>query len=150
VAGSLVTGLPEAFVVDTSVAIKWYVPEPGAAAAIALLHGGYRPYAPDHIAAELGNVMWKKARRSELTPSEAATIADQFATACPVTLRPVLTLLRPAVEIATRFDRTVYDALYLAVAISEGVPFVTADQRLHNALTSTSLAPYIRLLAAIP
>lgn len=148
--GASSTSPPAGFVVDTSVAIKWYVPEPGAAAAVALLQGGFRLYAPDRIASELGNVLWKKARRSELTPSEAAMVAEQFAVACPVTLRPTLALLRPAVEIAARFDRTVYDALYLATALSEGVPFVTADQRLHTALTLTPLAPFIRLLGSVP
>jgi predicted nucleic acid-binding protein len=54
-----------------------------------------------------------------------------------LTTVPSLTLLKSAFGIATAFDRTVYDSLYLALAIHLNVHFVTADERLANALAAS-------------
>jgi predicted nucleic acid-binding protein len=50
-------------VVDASVVIKWFVPEPGSAAARQLLGQDHEFYAPDFLFAETANVLWKKFRR---------------------------------------------------------------------------------------
>ncbi|MBI2941517.1 MAG: type II toxin-antitoxin system VapC family toxin [Chloroflexi bacterium] len=136
-------------VVDASVAVKWYVPEVGTAEATAILNGGDSLLAPDLLVAEFGNVIWKKVRRGELSPSEASDVADAFVAACPLALRPASAFLRPALDIATRWQRTVYDALYLAVALAEGCPLITGDDRLVRALSSTELAKVVRPLLAV-
>jgi predicted nucleic acid-binding protein len=46
------------------------------------------------------------------------------------------TLLVEAFAIATAFDRTVYDALYVALAVDSKSQLVTADERLANALAA--------------
>ena len=46
-------------------------------------------------------------------------------------------LARVAVGIALATGRTVYDSLYVAFAADEGCQFVTADERLVNALAGT-------------
>jgi predicted nucleic acid-binding protein len=38
--------------------------------------------------------------------------------------------------IATAFQRTVYDALYVALAVTSKAQFVTADERLANAMAA--------------
>ncbi len=135
-------------VVDASVAIKWYVPELGSADAVAIFQTGHDLLAPDLLVAELGNILWKKVRRGEISADEGGVIVDAFLTACPLALWPSGPLLRPALEIATAFDRTVYDSLYLAVALAEGVPLVTADERLENALRGTPLEHTVQRLGA--
>jgi predicted nucleic acid-binding protein len=45
-------------------------------------------------------------------------------------------LLPEAFAIATAFDRTVYDSIYVALAITSKSRLVTADERLANALAS--------------
>ena len=40
---------------------------------------------------------------------------------------------------AVTHQRTVYDALYLALSLREQCPWVTADERVVNALASTFL-----------
>jgi predicted nucleic acid-binding protein len=54
-------------VVDASVAIKWYVPEIHADAAVRILEGDFVLCAPDLIGAELANAIWKKVRRAEIS-----------------------------------------------------------------------------------
>ena len=132
-------------VVDTSVAVKWYVPEPGAEHAVALRLAGNDLVAPELLIAELGNVLWKKVRRGELDGAEAAEIADAFVRACPLRLRPSLPYAALALDLALRFERSVYDTLFLAVAVAEGGSYVTADERLVHALAQGDLAPLVRL-----
>ena len=55
------------FVVDASVAVKWLVNEQASEAAHRLLNSEERLVAPDFIVVEVGNVLWKKLRRGELT-----------------------------------------------------------------------------------
>ncbi len=125
--------LPEKLVVDSSVAVKWYVPEKGAAEAASFLSPGVQRLAPDLLASEFGNVLWKKVRRGELTAAEATEICGAFVSSSPVTLLPASAYLCPALEIATRRGCTVYGSLYMALAVAEDCPLATADAGLAGA-----------------
>jgi predicted nucleic acid-binding protein len=46
---------------------------------------------------------------------------------------PSLPLFQDAFTIATTFDRTVYDSIYIALAIEINATFLTADECLANA-----------------
>ncbi|HEY8951495.1 MAG TPA: type II toxin-antitoxin system VapC family toxin [Candidatus Dormibacteraeota bacterium] len=135
-------------VVDTSVAVKWYVPEPGAASAARLLGLGDELLAPDFLLAEFANVLWKKLARKELESSEAATILDAFLHTPPIELSPTLPILRPALELATAIRCSVYDALFLALAVAESGKFVTDDDKLVRLVQATPLDPYVISLAS--
>ena len=134
-------------VIDTSVAVKCYVPEPGATAAAELLGKSYLLLAPDLVGPELGNVLWKKVRRGEITATEAQEVARTFVQAPPVRLIPSAAYLPAALDIAVRHERTVYDALYVALAVDRGGRYVTADERLVHALVATELAPFVQQLS---
>lgn len=136
----------EKVVVDASVVVKWYVPEVASGDASRLLDGTTARFAPDLLVAEFGNVLWKKVRKGELSDLEAHQIAEGFVSACPVALHALTPYLRSALEIATRRQCTVYDALYLALALSEGCQLATADARLANLLAGTELEGVVRLL----
>ncbi len=45
-------------------------------------------------------------------------------------------LIHRAFSIAIKFDRTIYDGLYIAVAMEYGIQLVTADEKLVNAVMS--------------
>jgi predicted nucleic acid-binding protein len=137
---------PAVVVIDTSVAVKWYVPEPGADKAVALRQPSNDLVAPDLLVAEFINVMWKKVRRGELERAEAREITDAFVRACPLRLRPSLPYSTLALDLALRFDRSAYDALFVAVALAHDGAYVTADERLVNALAHSELGPVVRLL----
>lgn len=140
----------KSYVIDANVAIKWYVPEVLAQRAVYLLreatNGGVALFAPDLIWAELGNVLWKKLQRNELDAEIIRQILGAVAVAFPVETVPCSLLLAAAFEIASAFNRTVYDSLYIALAQSMQATFITADERLVNALGQTSLGPTIRFL----
>lgn len=134
---------PAVLVVDTSVAAKWYLPEPGSPAAVDLLEGGYALLAPDLIVPELGNVLWKKVQWGEITAADAHRVAGAWVEACPVRILASAPYLSAALEIALRHGRTVYDALYLALAVERAGRYVSADDRLVHALAGTELASVV-------
>ena len=135
----------ETLVVDASVAVKWFLPEPDAQPAVALLRAGHRLIAPDLLWIEVGSVLWKVARRGSLTADEAERMVSDAA-AFPVEIFESGTLLTETMRIATATDRTVYDSLYVALAAREGAVMVTADERLVNALANTNWADAVQRL----
>ncbi len=124
-------------VVDSSVAIKWFVPELFAAEAAAILAayqaGTLTLLAPDLIYAELGNIVWKKQTLQGLAAADAARIIGDVRT-LGLTITPSAELLSDAYRLAVAHRRTVYDALYLALGVRENCAVVTADERLVNAV----------------
>ncbi len=130
-------------VVDASVAVKWYVPEIHSDKATVLLDDDCELHAPDLLVPEFGNILWKKFVRKELGDSEIIPIVRALQTV-PLRIYSSRELLEGAVEIATHTSRTVYDCLYLTLAVSLNHPLVTADDRLFNALQNTHFSSSIR------
>lgn len=137
------------FVVDASVGLKWFVPEIHQAHAQRLQDPGLTLHVPTLFDVEIGNILWKKVRRGELTRAEADAILAQ-ALLLPLTRHPEAPLLTSAFDLADRTGRTVYDSLYLALALQVGGQFVTADQRLYNALAATELAAHLCWIEHVP
>lgn len=125
------------FVVDASVALKWYLPEPHSQHALRLRKGSLPLDAPDLLHAEVANALWKRVQRSELATDEAASIAAALA-AMPVETHPARLLAAAALQIACATRLTVYDSLYLATALLTDRPLVTADRRLYDVARRTS------------
>ena len=130
------------FVVDASVAAKWFLPdEPLGAQALHLFdryaQGDVRFLVPDLFWAELSNIFWKSVRlrriRIRSAQSALASLRDRR-----IPTFPSLDLLDSAFRIAATFDRTVYDALYVALALHSKSQLVTADEKLAH-----SLAPHL-------
>jgi predicted nucleic acid-binding protein len=126
-------------VVDSSVVAKWVLPESDSAAAQQLVvqaaSAGDRLIVLDLVFPEAGNAVWKRFRQKLITLGEARELLDALAHV-PVVVEPAAALLAPAFEIAARYDRTVYDALFVALAQQLGVKGVTADEPLCNAVRS--------------
>src|SRR5579884_1513557 len=112
----------EYLVVDSSVAIKWFVNEPHSAEARRILNGYHAGtlgfLAPDLIYAEVGNIIWKKQRFQGLAVPDGQLILDTFRTYA-FTLTPTSVLLGDAYQLAVSHQRTVYDAMYLALSLRE-------------------------------
>ncbi|MBX6377531.1 MAG: type II toxin-antitoxin system VapC family toxin [Clostridia bacterium] len=133
-------------VVDASVAAKWYVPESGSDRAAVVLSSVERRVAPDLLAVELASVLWKKARRGELEKAEAKEILDAFLASGPVELLPFLPYLSAATDLALAAGCTVYDGLYIAVAVAVEGRLVTADARLAELAGRAGFGRYVTVL----
>jgi predicted nucleic acid-binding protein len=127
-------------VVDACVAAKWLLPAAGEGLLEQADHLIARHVkrelqllAPDLIEAEIGNVLWKAARRKRISPADAENSLRRF-TELGIESIPTSDLLGKALQIAVAYDRSFYDALYVAVALATKTELVTADERLVNAL----------------
>lgn len=127
------------FVVDASVAIKWFVPEVHHEAARRLVREGFELLSPELVRSEVGNVVWKKWRRGELSAGEAVAVLRDFGR-FPLRIRSSESLMEGAWTVAERFGRSFYDGLYVALAVETESSLVTADLRLYNALRDDALA----------
>ena len=131
-----------ALVLDASVAAKWFLPragEPLAEEAVALLRryaeGAIQLTVPDLFWAELGNILWKAVRAGRI-PEKAATEALTGILGYALPTVGGRELSEDALAIALSTGRTVYDAMYVALAVQRGCTFVTADERLVNSLAT--------------
>jgi predicted nucleic acid-binding protein len=117
------------WVVDASVAAKWFFEEDLTGAARTLLQSGDLLLAPDLLLLEVGNVAWKRVQKKETSPEQARAIAATL----PLVLShmvPVTELFERAADLALRLGHPIYDCAYLALADARDLPFVTADRRL--------------------
>jgi predicted nucleic acid-binding protein len=137
------------FVVDASVAIKWFLPEDHSDAALRLLAQQHTLYAPDLIFSEFSNVLWKRIRKNEISKSEADSTLESLL-ALPLQVQPSQSLIPLALEIACRVNRTVYDSLYLAAAIALPSLLVTADGKFYRALSKGPLSAQLLWVEDIP
>lgn len=128
-------------VVDASVALKWVLPEPDTAVAVALLNqwltGRVRIVAPSWFAGEVANILYRRARRGTFTmpdAHEALTGVLDVVERLPESA----TEAHRAIDIADATARSAtYDALYLSLAMVLGAEYWTADEIFYNATRNT-------------
>ena len=128
------------FVLDASVAAKWMLPAKAELLrpqAYRLLDaygvGDINLIVPDIFWAECGNIVWKAVRQQRFGRDEAEiAILSMLNRSIPTV--PSATLLPKALSIAIDFGRSVYDCLYVALAVRSQTQLITADERLANAL----------------
>ena len=120
------------FVVDASVAAKWFLPEQHTAEARSLLLSTHDLIAPDLIQSEFTNILLKLVRRAELSIAQARIAISRMPTL--VRVISVEPLMRSTLDLALRYDRSAYDAFYVTLALKSPCQLVTADRKLFNAL----------------
>ncbi len=137
-------------VIDSCVLAKVVLTEPDSPKALALLANslaqGDRLVVLDLAFPEVGNVIWKKRRAGLVTSQEAEKLLEDLLCS-PVHIEPALPHLRRALEIAVRYDRAVYDALFVALSEWLSAEAVTSDGPLFNTVSGDF--PLVRLLAGI-
>ncbi|MBV8106169.1 MAG: type II toxin-antitoxin system VapC family toxin [Hyphomicrobiales bacterium] len=120
------------YVVDASVAVKWLVNEAFSAEATRLLDGAATLIAPELLFAEATNAMWALCRRADITRADLAEAINVLKSA-PVSVPvPMRQLAASAARLAADLDHPAYDCFYLALALQEQYPVVTADRRFYD------------------
>ena len=126
----------EAALLDTSVAIKWFVTEEDSERALDLQQAHLRDdlqlYAPDVLLMESANAL----RYAGLTEERILQDLGTFF-ALGVEIIPFsLDALNSAVTLSLEHDLAVYDAYFLALAQAMEIPLITADRKMLSRLTA--------------
>jgi predicted nucleic acid-binding protein len=120
------------YVVDASIAVKWLVTENFWEQAVRLLDEELMLIAPELLFAEAGNALWAMCRRGIITKAdfaEAVGVLSAAPVSVPVSMGHLAT---SAGSLATDLGHPVYDCFYLALAVQEQLPVVTADRRFYE------------------
>jgi predicted nucleic acid-binding protein len=134
------------FVVDASLVIKWFVPEINSEAARRWLDASHDYVAPDLLFSETGNTVWKKVRRKELEEIEGRQLVRDLAQIAVETVA-TRSLLQDALTLALTAGITVYDAMYLTLAVRLEAQVITGDDRFADKVAEHPLlAQHIRRL----
>lgn len=120
------------YVVDASVVVKWFVTEELSGEAAALLERGATLVAPELVFAEVSNALWAMRRRGEIGAADFDDATDALRAAPFAIPHPMRRLAAAAARLAVDLDHPVYDCFYLALAVLEQYPVVTADRRFHD------------------
>ncbi len=122
-------------IVDASVILRAFFPDEDQAQAQALIRdhvsGRTRLLAPTLIVYEVTNAVVQGVRRGRITDDDGESILTAFE-GLGIEMESVT--WQQMLPLALRFDRSAYDAAYLALALARGEPLVTGDQRLYNAV----------------
>lgn len=117
------------FVLDANVAAAWYLPESFSLAARGwrdrLLDGRVRLVVPSLHFWEIANVLRTYVRRGELAPALAEEIYSLHLEA-PLEVREPDR--REVLAVTLEFEATAYDAVYIALGRSLGIPLLTGER----------------------
>ena len=139
------------YVLDSSVAFKWFVPEVNSDKAIVLRddfrNGIHELIAPDFFPIEFTHSITRAERQGRITQIEGLQAVTDMITVLPK-LHLSLPLLPRGYEISSSMRAGVYDCLYIALAEQEKCDFITVDDKLVKNLQAKF--PCIVALASLP
>ena len=131
-----------AFVLDCSVAMAWLFPDEATEATERLRESliETRAFAPSLWPVEVGNVLLTATRRGRIRVDEWPQIRVHLQ-ALPIEIDPVSTSRTwdMSLELAHAHRLSVYDAMYLELAIRLRVPLATLDRTLRNAAQAVGI-----------
>ncbi len=135
-------------VLDASILVKLFVSEEHSDTSERVVDQTIELLAPDLLWAEVASVMWKKVSRKQLSSADATAIYSDMLR-FPITTCGNGELAASALALAIQTGRSVYDCLYLALAVRENIPFLTGDERLVNAFAGGPHAKLVRFIGAL-
>jgi len=139
------------YLIDSSVAFKWVVPEVHTDKALRL-RDDFRNAILDLLAAdvfpvEVAHGLTRAERQARIAVPQAGLLLTDVLNTLP-TLHPSLPLPLRACEISSQMRVGIYDCLYVALAERESCEFITADDKLVRNLQA--YFSFIRPLASMP
>ena len=127
------------FVVDASVAIKWFIQEKDSEKAILLkekhINGNTVLIAPDLLIYEVANVL---AFSKMFSPAEAKRCLFDLYDLEIDLINPSIDIIPSAIELAADKRLSVYDSCYLALARELDIKLITADEKLFRSVGENS------------
>jgi predicted nucleic acid-binding protein len=104
----------------------------------AVVGSAHELFASEQLTVEMLSIVSTRVARGQLPPEDAAEV---FEHGCrlPLALTPIRSTAAMALKLSSAMRHSVYDCLYLAVAMERGAPLVTADRRLCGAATAAGL-----------
>jgi predicted nucleic acid-binding protein len=130
------------FVLDSSVALAWVLPDEGNDVADELLERLLAESAvvPPIWPLEIGNVLLVALRRGRIRQEEFETVLERLARLpIEVDLEATDHALAGVVVLAAQLGLTTYDAAYLDLAQRRNLPLATLDKRLRAACATARL-----------
>jgi predicted nucleic acid-binding protein len=120
-------------IVDASVILSAFFPDAAQAQALIRDHvlGRVALAAPTLLPYEVTNAVVQARRRGRITDEQAQNVLAAFE-GLEIATKPVT--WQQMLPLAVGYDRSAYDAAYLALAEIAGEPLVTGDRRLYNAV----------------
>jgi len=132
--------MTDIIVIDTNVAVKLYIPDPLSDYAENILQSK-TIYAPEWIQAEFYQAIWKYWNSNRLSGDEFREYIERF-NQTPISLcRVTNTLLNKTLELSLETGGTIYDCLFLAIALKYKTLLVTSDKKFIKKLKQT---PYTK------
>ena len=131
------------YVIDASVAIKWFVDEGDQALAMEITRYEERLSAPDLIFAEVANVLRRKIRQKHVTEFQAKESLQILLRTFPSAFASA-DLMGDALAISSQLDHSIYDVLYLVCALRKGdAKLITADEKFAAKAVSAGYGAHI-------
>ncbi|MEW5947056.1 MAG: type II toxin-antitoxin system VapC family toxin [bacterium] len=129
-------------VVDASVAAKWFTGEELAEEALRVLDERYSLHAPDFFLLEMDSLICKWIRLGVINDSEGGD-TRKAVRRVPIRLHSYFSFQDSAYHIAVQTHQSIYDCLYVALAVFIGGRMVTADRRLFKGFAAGPLEKYL-------
>jgi len=123
--------------IDASVAVKWFVDEPGTDKAIRLLERDDQLIAPELIISEVASAVWRRAVAGDIEREQAIAVPHALMQVLS-DVTPVRELIDDAMGIAFAEAHGVYACIYLALARRRNAALATADMQLQKILKTTA------------
>jgi predicted nucleic acid-binding protein len=134
------------FIVDASVAVKWFVAETDSVVADELSASRHRLLAPRLIMTEVANALGRKAIAGLMSAVEAC----DYLRSLPYYLDDVLAvddLIEPTLHNAYKLRHPIYDLIYLEAARRLDTRMITSDRRFMAKIIGSEFARYVTPLS---
>jgi predicted nucleic acid-binding protein len=128
--------------IDASVIGAVMFAERHSASARGLMTDQWDRVAPSHLMAESLSIVFTKYLRGVCPPEDVERHVNEVL-ALPVRTVEDSVVAMDAMHLAVLLRHSVYDCMYLAVAMRERAPLVTADRRLYDAAVAAELGEHV-------
>lgn len=138
------------YVIDASVAIKWAFEEKYCSEALQFMDDRIRRIAPDFILLECSSAIQKKVWRHEIQDAIGWQGYEYIFLNDPILLYNSKPLIQSAYNIANQLCHSIYDCIYLTMAINEHAIVVTADLKFYERVKNSSYSKHLTWVENAP